>query len=97
MNKRDLIVELSQRSDLTQSEVREVLELLFAVITEGLGKKEKVIISGFGSFQVKPRAARIGVNPKNKEKITIPATQVPTFKPGKKLKEVVCEGNELSS
>lgn len=96
MNKKDLIVELSQKSGQTQSEVSKVLELLFAMVAEELAREERIVISGFGSFYVKNRAARTGLNPRNKEKIQIPATKIPTFKPGKKLKAKVCLGRGCS-
>ena len=58
-------------------------------ITEALKEGDKVVISGFGQFEVKERAAREGVNPATGEKITIPATRVPGFKAGKGLKDSV--------
>ena len=58
-------------------------------ITEALAESEKVQLVGFGSFEVKKRAARLGRNPKTKEAIEIPASVVPTFKAGKALKDAV--------
>ena len=58
-------------------------------ITEALAESEKVQLVGFGSFEVKKRAARLGRNPKTKEAIDIPASVVPTFKAGKALKDAV--------
>ena len=58
-------------------------------VTLSLEKGEKVSLVGFGTFKVTDRAARMGINPQTKAKIQIPATKVPTFKAGKKLKEAV--------
>ena len=60
-------------------------------IAEALTREEKVQLVGFGSFEVKKRAARVGRNPKTKESIEIPASVVPVFKAGKALKDAVAK------
>ena len=60
-------------------------------ITEALAAGDKVQLVGFGSFEIRARAARIGRNPKTKEEIKIPASKVPAFKPGKALKDAVAK------
>jgi DNA-binding protein HU-beta len=60
-------------------------------ITETLAKGQKVQLVGFGTFEVRERAARDGVNPRTKEKIKIAAAKVPAFKPGRALKEAVAD------
>ena len=61
------------------------------VISQSLAEGDKVQLVGFGAFEVKCRAERIGRNPKTKESIKIPASKVPVFKPGKALKDIVSE------
>ena len=63
----------------------------FDAITDALKEGEKVQLVGFGSFEIRARAARIGRNPKTKEEIKIPASKVPAFKPGKALKDAVAK------
>ena len=65
------------------------LNAFIDVITESLAKEEKVQLVGFGSFEVRKRAARKGRNPQTKEEIKIPASKAPVFKAGKALKDLV--------
>ncbi|HBG02452.1 MAG TPA: hypothetical protein DDW87_12930 [Firmicutes bacterium] len=74
---------------MTKKAAGDAVEAVFAAISETLGKEEKVTIVGFGTFEVRPRQARKGVNPSTGQEIMIPATKVPAFKPGKSLREVV--------
>ena len=91
MNKPELVAKIVEQMNLTKKQVEEVTAVLFDVIMEALVKGDKVVISGFGTFEVKKREARIGRNPKTKEEIQIPATKVPAFKPGKALKDIVAK------
>ncbi len=89
MNKAELIASVAEKSNMTKKAASDAVEAVFATISETLAKEEKVTIVGFGTFEVRNRQARQGVNPSTKEPITIPATKVPAFKPGKSLREAV--------
>lgn len=73
----------------TKKQSEMAVETVFDAITKALGKGEEVSISGFGTFKVAKRAARMGVNPKTGEKIQIAAKTLPKFRAGKMLKEAV--------
>ena len=89
MNKTELIAAVSQSAGLTKKDTERVLNAALDAITAALCKGEKVQLSGFGTFEVKAREARIGRNPHTKEAIDIPATRVPSFKASKALKDNV--------
>lgn len=89
MNKAELIASVAEKSNMTKKAASDAVEAVFATISESLAKEEKVTIVGFGTFEVRHRQARKGVNPATKEEIQIPATKVPAFKPGKSLREAV--------
>ena len=91
MNKAELIVALGQKTGLSKKDAEKALSAFVEVVTEQLKAGEKVQLVGFGSFEVKARAARIGRNPKTKEAIEIPASRVPVFKAGKALKDAVAK------
>ena len=89
MNKTDLIAAVSVSAGLSKKDTERVLNAAIDAITANLSKGEKVQLSGFGTFEVKDREARIGRNPHTKESIEIPATNVPVFKASKALKDTV--------
>ncbi|HHY14559.1 MAG TPA: HU family DNA-binding protein [Firmicutes bacterium] len=89
MNKAELIASVAEKSSMTKKAASEAVEAVFATISETLAQEEKVTIVGFGTFEVRDRKARKGVNPATKEEIMIPATKVPAFRPGKSLREAV--------
>ena len=89
INKLDLVAAVADKAELAKKEAQVAVDALFDAITEALKEGNKVVISGFGQFEVKERAAREGVNPATGEKISIPATKVPGFKAGKGLKDSV--------
>ncbi len=90
MNKQELVDALAQKLALGKTEAEKILEGFVEVITESLKTGGEVNISGFGSFVVVDRSARMGVNPqKPTEKIQIAATRVPKFRAGKNLKDAV--------
>ena len=89
MNKTELVSSVAEKAEITKKEAEKVVSAVFASLEEALAKGEKVQLVGFGTFEVKERAARTGRNPKTGEEIDIPATRVPSFKPGKSLKENV--------
>lgn len=89
MNKSDLIAAMAAKTGKTKKESEEALEAFVASVTESLKKGDKVQLVGFGSFEVRKRAARKGRNPQTKEEIKIPASKAPVFKAGKALKDLV--------
>lgn len=91
MNKAELINAAALKADVSKKDAEAVITAALDAITEALAEGEKVQLVGFGSFEVKKRAARLGRNPKTKEAIEIPASVVPTFKAGKALKDSVAK------
>ena len=89
MNKSDLIAAIAAKTGETKKDAEASLNAFIDVITESLAKEEKVQLVGFGSFEVRKRAARKGRNPQTKEEIKIPASKAPVFKAGKALKDLV--------
>lgn len=89
MNKADLVSNVAEKTGLTKKNSEEAINAVFEVIQDALVAGDKVQLVGFGAFEVKDRAARMGRNPKTKESISIPASKTPVFKPGKALKDVV--------
>ena len=88
-NKADLIEGVASKTELTKKDATAAVEALFDVVTETLADGERVQVIGFGSFEVRDRAARKGRNPQTGDEIEIPATKVPAFKAGKGLKDAV--------
>ena len=91
MNKTELIAAVAESAGLTKKDTERVVNACLDAITAALAKGEKVQISGFGTFEVKDREARVGRNPHTKEAIEIPATKVPGFKASKTLKDTVAK------
>lgn len=89
VNKAELVKEIADKTDLKKKDAEAVLAAVMSSIQEELVKGNRVQLIGFGTFEVRHRAARKGRNPQTGKEITIPATQVPAFKPGKALKESV--------
>ena len=90
-NKADLVDKDADKTGLTKKDSNAAVEAVFDSIQEFLAEEEKVQLIGFGTFEVRERAARKGRNPQTGEEIQIPATKVPAFKAGKNLKEAVKE------
>lgn len=88
MNKMDLINKVAEETGLKKKDAEQAVNSVFTVIEEALAAGEKVQIIGFGTFETRSRSARSGRNPQTGETIEIPASTVPAFKPGNKLKEV---------
>ena len=89
MNKSELIAAIAAKTGETKKNAEASLNALIDVVTETLVKGDKVQLVGFGSFEVRKRAARKGRNPQTKEEIKIPASKAPVFKAGKALKDLV--------
>ena len=91
MNKTELVSAMAERLGASKKHSEEALTVALDLITEALAEGEKVQLVGFGSFEVRERAPRIGRNPRTKEVVEIPASKVPVFKAGKALKDAVAE------
>ena len=91
MTKTELISAIAAKSGLSKKDSEKALAATIDAISGALKNGDKVQLVGFGIFDVKNRAARIGRNPKTKEPINIPATRTPQFKAGKALKEAVAK------
>jgi len=91
MNKIELIAAVAEKADLSKKDAEAAINATVEAIAEALSQQEKVQLVGFGSFEVKARAARVGRNPKTKEAIQIPASKTPVFKAGKALKDAVAK------
>ena len=89
MNKSELVKALAEKAEITQKDAAKALDAVVDTIQAALAKGDKVQIIGFGSFEVRDRKARTVISPATREEITVPATKVPAFKPGKSLKEAV--------
>ena len=89
MNKAELIAAAAEKAELSKKDTEAAVNAVVEVITKALKKGDKVQLVGFGSFETRKRAARVGRNPKTKETIKIAASKVPAFKPGKALKDAV--------
>ena len=87
MNKTDLINCLTEETEFSKKDVTKFLESLIRIWERTLKKGSKVQIAGFGTFLVKRRASRTGVNPATKERIQLPASVIVSFRSGKHLKE----------
>ena len=86
MNKSELSNAVAEKAQMTKKDSEKAVTAVFDVIAEQLANDEKVVLVGFGTFEVRHRAARKGRNPSTKEEIMIPATKAPAFKAGKNLK-----------
>ena len=89
MNKSELITAIAEHANLTKADTSRALDGLLKTIETTLASGNSVALVGFGSFEVKARAERKGRNPQTGEEITISAAKIPSFKPGKGLKDAV--------
>ena len=89
MNKTELIAAVAEKAGVSKKDAEKVYASFVDVVAGELKKGEKVQLVGFGTFDVKARAARQGINPRTKETITIKATKAPAFKAGKAFKDAI--------
>ena len=87
MNKAELVSMIAAKSNLTKKDSEMALNAFVETVQGALKKGEKIQLVGFGTFEVRQRSARNGVNPRTKQSIRIPASKAPVFKAGKALKE----------
>lgn len=91
MNKSELIAAIAEKSELSKKDAEKALNAFVGTIEAALVAGDKVQLVGFGSFEVRERAARVGRNPQTKAEITIPASKVPVFKAGKAFKDAIAK------
>lgn len=89
MNKTELVAAVAEVTGVAKKDVASVIDATFDKIAAAMAEGDKVQVIGFGTFEARERAAREGINPLTKEKITVEACKVPAFKPGKALKDNV--------
>ena len=91
MNKQGFVDAIASKAGLTKKDARKVLDTVIDVITENLAKNEPVFLTGFGKFEVRARKESRRINPQTGQRFNVPAKVVPTFKPGKTLKDIVAK------
>ena len=89
MNKKDLIKAVAAASELSNKDAEKAINALTAAVTDALKKGEKVQLVGFGTFEVRERAAKKGRNPRTGAEMEIPASKLPAFRAGQALKDAV--------
>lgn len=89
MNKSELIAEVQSQAELSKKDATNAVNAVLNIVTDELAEGGKVAISGFGIFETRQRPERVARNPQTGDTLTVPATVVPKFKVGAKLKRVV--------
>jgi DNA-binding protein HU-beta len=87
VNKSELIDAIAASADIPKAQASRALDAVIDSVTSALKQNDQVVLVGFGTFSVKERTARSGRNPQTGQPIEIPAAKIPTFKPGKALKD----------
>ena len=87
MNKTELIAAVAEKTDLSKKDADAAVSAVLGAITDALKAGDKIQLVGFGTFEVRNRAAKQGRNPRTGETMTVPASKVPAFKAGKALKD----------
>ena len=91
MNKTELIAAVAEKTDRSKKDADAAVSAVLGAITDALKAGDKIQLVGFGTFEVRNRAAKQGRNPRTGETMTVPASKVPAFKAGKALKDAVAE------
>lgn len=89
MNKTELIAAVAEKAGMSKKDADKAVNAFVETVVEAVAAEEKVQLVGFGTFEVRNRAERMGRNPRTKEEIVIPASKLPVFKAGKTFKEAV--------
>lgn len=89
MNKSELIAEVSEQAEISKGQAKDAVNAVLNIITDELAEGGKVALAGFGIFETRERPERVARNPQTQETLTVPATVVPKFKVGAKLRRVV--------
>ena len=92
MTKRELVIRVANKLGMTQSDVAKIIEGAFETISQQLAQGQRWELRDFGVFEVKTRASRIGRNPRTGAQVPVPARRVVTYRPGKKMKELIAGG-----
>lgn len=91
MNKPELIATAAEKAGLPKKDAERLINAAIDTVVAALARGERVQLSGFGTFEVKERGARVGRNPRTKETMEVPATRTPAFKAAKALKDIVAK------
>ena len=97
MTKADLVDEEIRVAGLSKREAETVVNTVFQQITDALRHDDKIELRGFGSFRIRRRRSRLGRNPKTGDRVDVPSKRIPYFKPGKELKDLINEADEVDS
>lgn len=89
VKKSEIVAALADTLDLNRRDAEKAVDVVFDTIADALAAGDKVVISGFGTFEVRTRVARTGRNPRTGDEISVPAQKTPAFKVGKILKDAV--------
>jgi len=89
MQKTDFIARVAEQTGTSKKVARQVIEAALDMIAQSLANEEKVVLTGFGTFELRTRQARRGVNPQTRQKMTIPASRSPGFSASNNLKDLV--------
>lgn len=90
MTKRELVIRVANKLGMTQSDVAKIIEGAFETISHRLAEGHRWELRDFGVFEVKTRASRIGRNPRTGDQVPVPERRVVTYRPGKRMKELIC-------
>lgn len=91
MNKTELVAAMADKAGIAKKDAEKALGAFIDTVAEELKKGEKIQLVGFGTFEVRERAARTGINPQTKQTIEIAASKNPVFKAGKALKDSIAK------
>lgn len=91
MNKTELVAIMAEKADLSKKDAEKALNAFVDAVEAALEKGDKIQLVGFGTFEVRERSARTGLNPRTKEKIEIAASKLPVFKAGKPFKDAIAK------
>ena len=91
MNKTELVAAIAEKAGISKKDADAALAAFVATVEETLKKGDKISLVGFGSFEVRERSARTGINPRTKETIKIAASKAPVFKAGKAFKDAIAK------
>lgn len=89
MNKTELVAKIAEKAGISKKDADVAVAAFVDTVVEAMKADDKISLVGFGTFSVKERAARTGINPLTKEKISIPASKAPAFKAGKAFKDAL--------
>ena len=95
MQKNDFIARIAEETGVTQKTTRQVIEAAIDIISQSLARGEKVVLTGFGTFELRQRRQRRGVNPQTRQEMVIPASRIPSFSASNRLRGLIHEEKNL--